>query len=336
MSEAQANTDRMLAVAYGFRSTQTVYVMAKLGLADQLAAGPATAADLAARVDVDAEALGRVLRLAAYVGLVAEVPGERFELTAVGTQLRSDVEGSVRAFAIMIGEQHYTAWGSLLYSVKTAKPAFDHVFGAPFFDYMATHPDMQTTFDAAMSAGADVWFNTLGDAYDFSNARLLVDVGGGNGSLSAIVLKRHPHLEAVIYDQPQVLEAADAYLTRAGVRDRCRFVTGNFFESVPPNGDAYLLSNIVHDWDDERSVQILKNCRVAMNPAGAVLLLEAVIPEHGTPSRAALYDVNMMVLLTGRERTERQYRTLLQAAGLTLTKVTPVSDQDSLIEAHRA
>ena len=333
MTDIHSNLDRVRGLTRGFRTTQATYVMAKLGLADELAAGPATAAELARKANVSAEALARVLRLAAFCELVKELPGDRFELTELGNLLRGGVEGSIKATAIMLGEEHYTAWGSLLYSVKTGKPAFDHVFGSPFFDYMAKNPDAQGTFDAAMSSGSDVYLASLADAYDF-RARTLVDVGGGNGSLSAIILKRHPQLEAVIYDQPQVLEAADRYLTDAGLRERCRLVPGNFFESVPEGGDVYFLSNIVHDWDDERAIQILKNCRAAMNPSAVVLLLEAVVPEHGTPSAAALYDVNMLVLLTGKERTRTQFESLLRAAGLDLNKVTLVSETESLIEAR--
>ena len=333
MTDSQSSIDRVRALTRGYRTTQATYVFAKLGLADELAAGPATSAELAAKTNVNAEALARVLRLAAYCELVTELPGDRFELTETGNLLRSGVEGSIKAHAIMVGEEHYTAWGSLLYSVRTGKPAFDHVFGSPLFDYMAKNPDTQDTFDAAMSSGSDVYLAPLADAYDF-RARTLVDVGGGNGSLSAIILRRHPQLEAVIYDQPQVLEAADRYLSDAGLRERCRLVAGNFFESVPEGGDIYFLSNIIHDWDDERATQILKNCRVAMNPSGVVLLLEAVVPEHGTPSAVAFYDVNMMVMLTGKERTQTQFETLLRAAGLGLNKVTPVSDTESLIEAR--
>jgi O-methyltransferase domain len=333
VTEKQSSLDRLVELTRGFRTTQATYVFAKLGLADELAAGPATAAELARKADVNAEALARVLRLAAFCELVREVPGDQFELTEVGNLLRAGVEGSMKAHAIMVGEQHYTAWGSLLYSVRTGKPAFDHVFGSPFFDYMAKDPDAQATFDAAMSSGSDLYLASLADAYDF-RARTLVDVGGGNGSLSAIILKRHPQVEAVIYDQPQVLEAADRYLTDAGLRERCRLVPGNFFESVPEGGDIYFLSNIVHDWDDERAVQILKNCRAAMNPSAVVLLLEAVMPKHGTPPEAAFFDVNMLVLLTGKERTRTQFDSLLRAAGLSLDKVTPVSKTESLIEAR--
>ena len=310
-----------------------MYVFAKLELADHLAASPLTAAQLASRANVDAVSLGRVLRMAAFLGIVAEVPGQRFELTAQGRPLRSAVEESVTATAVMLGEEHYRAWGELLHSVKTGEPAFDHVYGAPFFDYMAAHPDTQATFDAAMSSGSEVFLGTLADSYEFSKSCVLVDVGGGNGSVSSIILKRHPAIEAVIYDQPQVLEAADRYLSHAGVRDRCRLVPGDFFSSVPEGGDLYILSNIVHDWDDERALRILRNCRTAMKPDGAVLLLELVMPEHGRPSRAAVADVNMMVLLTGRERTEEQYRSLLGSAGLRLTNVLELSAFESLIEA---
>ncbi len=265
---------------------------------------------------------------------MVEVPEDRYELTSMGRLLRTNVEGSLRALAIMLGEQHYGAWGALLHSVETSEPAFEHVYGAPFFEYMAAHPDVQTTFDAAMSAGMDVMLESLADAYDFSRARLIVDVGGGNGSVSAMILKRNPSLEAVIYDQAHVLDAADSYLTAAGVRSRCRLVPGNFFESVPEGGDAYVLSNIVHDWDDERALKILRNCRAAMAPGSRVLLLEAVMPVHGSPSVATMQDVNMMVLLTGRERTKEQYRALLGRAALSLANVTAVWEGESVLEAR--
>lgn len=334
VSEPLAGIERLRPLLYGFRSTQVIYVFAKLGLADFLAVSPLTAAELASRVGANQVALGRVLRLAAYYGLVSEVPDQRFELTALGRVLSVAVEGSMKAPAIMLGEGHYGAWGALLHTVMTGEPAFDHVHGAPFFDYMAMHPEVQATFDAAMAAANDVLLGAMVDGYDFSAAALVVDVGGGNGSLSAIVLRRHPTIEAIIYDQPQVLEAANRYLTEAGVRSRCRLVPGNFFDSIPEGGDVYLLSNIVHDWDDERATRILRNCRSSMQAAAAVLLLETVLPEHGHASAAAMADVNMMVLLAGRERTKEQYRKLLEAADLRMTRVIPISERESLIEAR--
>lgn len=334
MAEAAPALERLLVLLNGFRSTQVVYVIAKLGLADHLAGSALTAAELASRVKADPDHMGRVLRLAAFFGLVAEVPGARFELTALGLPLCSSVEGSIRATAIMLGEEHYGAWGDLLYSVTSGESAFEHLYGSPMFDYLAQHPGSQATFDDAMGAGTEAFLAPLVDSYDFSKAQVLVDVGGGNGSVAALILKRNPGMTAVIYDQPQVLEAAERYLSEAGVRSRCRLVPGDFFRSVPEGGDLYVLSTIVHDWDDERAVRILQNCRAVMKPAAAVVLVEAVLPEHGHPSRAAMADVNMMVMLTGRERTEGEYRALLGAADLELTRVVRVSERDSIIEGR--
>ncbi|MHB8589908.1 MAG: methyltransferase [Candidatus Dormibacteraceae bacterium] len=234
----------------------------------------------------------------------------------------------------MLGEEHYHAWGALRHSVKSGESAFEHVYGRPLFDYLADHPDAQATFDAAMSASKGLFARSVADKYDFSALRVMVDVGGGNGSVSASILEACPNLEAVIYDQPQVLAAAELYLSAAGVRDRCRLVPGDFLQSVPQGGDLYVLSHIVHDWDDERALRILRNCRAAMTRDGAVMLLEAVMPLHGQPARAAMPDVNMMVMLTGQERTEDEYRSLLGAAGLRLSQVISISERLSLVEAR--
>lgn len=334
VTDTRSGIERLVAQMHGFRSTQVIYVVAKLGLADHLAEGPMTAVELASRTNVNEVNLGRVLRLAAYYDLVAELAGGHFELTAHGRPLRTGGDESICATAIMLGEEHYRAWGDLLHSVKAGEPAFDHMYGLPMFDYLAAHPDAQATFDAAMSAGSEMFLASMVDNYDFSKARVIVDVGGGNGSVSAIVLKRNPSMQAVIFDQPQVLESAERYLSDAGVRSRCSLVPGDFFTSAPEGGDLYMLSNIVHDWDDKRALRILRNCREAMKPDAAILLLEAVLPEHGQPSHAAMADVNMMVMLTGLERTEEQYRVLLLAADLKLTRVIPVEERVSLIEAR--
>jgi ubiquinone/menaquinone biosynthesis C-methylase UbiE len=332
---AEAPIERFTSLVYGSRATQTVYVMAKLGVADRLSSGPLTASELAAQLHADPRNLGRVLRLAAFYGILNEEPGDRYSLAPFGEPLLSEGEGSERAFAIFVGEESYEAWGALLHSVQTGESAWDHVFGREFFDYLAQNPESQATFDAAMAVGTDELFGQpLADAYDFSNVRRMVDVGGGNGSVSTAILKLHPHLEAVIYDQPQVLPAADAYLAKHRVRDRCELVAGNFFESVPDGGDVYLLSNIVHDWDDARAGLILRNCRRAMTAKARVLLLEIVMPPHGQPSRAVMYDVNMMVLLHGQERSEDEYRELLAGAGLELGPIKRLSDRVDLLEGR--
>lgn len=335
MVRAPDDLDRLVNLIRGFRATQTVYVVAKLGLADHLASGPATAADVASEVGADADRLRRTMRLASFYGLFEEIGGDRFQLTPLGRLLVTSAPGSVRPLALMVGEIQYKAWGALLESVRTGTPGFEHAYGAPFFTYLAQHPEVQAVFDAAMSVGVNARPSGLAQVIDFSGSHVLVDVGGGNGSMAALVLEAHPHLRAVVYDQPHVLEAAEAYLTRAGLRERCELVAGSFFEAVPPEGDVYLLSNIVHDWDDERALLILRNCRAAMKPDGAVLLVETVLGEHGHPSRAVVADVNMFVLLPGRERTESEFRSLLGAAGLRLVKVSDLSwDGEYALEAR--
>lgn len=332
---AEPAIDRLLSMINGFRATQVVYVVAKLGLADHLSASPLNAAELATKTNADSRSLGRVLRLAALFGLVAEESDGRYRLAPLGEPLQSTIERSARPVAIQLGELHYGAWGALLHSATTGGSAFEHVYGKPLFDYLAEHPDAQTTFDAYMSANKDPFAAALAEKYDFSGFRVIVDVGAGNGSVSAAILNENPELEAIIFDQPQVVSAAKQLLGTAGLLDRCRLVPGDFLQSIPSGGDIYMLSNIVHDWDDPRAVRILSNCRTAMGADSPVILLEAVLPAHGQPTRAVLADVNMMAMLTGKERTQEEYRSLLRAAGLRLSKIVPVSDRLSLIEARR-
>jgi hypothetical protein len=333
---SESALDRLLSMINGFQATQVVYVIAKLGLADYLSASPLTTAELATKTNADPRNLGRMLRLAALFGLVAEKPDGRFQLAPLGEQLRSTIRTSMRPVAIQLGELHYGGWGALLHSVVTGESGFEHVYGKPLFDYLAEHPDAQTTFDAYMSANKDPFAAALSEKYDFSRFRVIVDVGGGNGSVSAAILNENPQLEAIIFDQPQVVRAAKQLLSTAGLLDRCRLVSGDFFQSVPSGGDIYMLSNIIHDWDDARAVRILSNCRTAMRVDSPVILLEAVLPPQGQPNRAVLGDVNMMTMLTGKVRTQEEYGSVLHAAELRLSKIVPVSDRLSLIEARPA
>jgi predicted O-methyltransferase YrrM len=236
--------------------------------------------------------------------------------------------------AIQLGELHYGAWGALLHSAITGESAFEHVYGKPLFAYLAEHPDAQTTFDAYMSANKDPSARALAEKYDFSGYRVIVDVGAGNGSVSAAILNQNPELEAIVFDQPQVVSAAKQLLSAAGLTDRCRLVPGDFLQSIPSGGDIYMLSNIIHDWDDAHAVRILRNCRTAMRVDSPLILIEAILPPHGQPTGAVLADVNMMAMLTGKERTQDEYGALLRAAGLRLSKIVPVSDRLSLIEAR--
>jgi hypothetical protein len=322
----------MMRMGSGFWLSQCIHVAARLGLADLLKDGPRPIADLAADTDTHAPSLYRMLRGLASVGVFAEDAQGRFGLTPLAEVLRSDVPGSMRAAAVMMGDEHYRAWGDFLACVRTGQTAFDRVFGKPVFDYLAEHPEAARVFDAAMVSVHGAETAAMLDAYDFRGVGTLVDVGGGNGSLLIETLRRHGQMRGVLYDRPDVVERARAYLEAAGLTERCTAVGGNFFESIPPGGDAYLMRHIIHDWDDEKSLTILKNCRKVIGQTGRLLVVESVIAPGNGPDFAKLLDLNMLVVPGGKERTEAEYRALYAAAGFRLARVVPTRAGVGVIE----
>jgi hypothetical protein len=327
---AQAELMRMLS---GYWISQSIYVAAKLKLADHLKDGPRSSGDLAAATGTHPHALYRLLRALASVGLFAE-EGGKFRLTPLAEALRSDVAGSQWAVAVMMGDEHYRVWGELLYSVQTGNLAFDRVYGKPVFDYLAEHPENARIFDAAMTGVHGNETQAMLDAYDFSGIQTLVDVGGGNGSLLTRVLQQYPKLQGVLYDRPHVIERAWANLTAAGLASRCQAVAGTFFESVPAGFDAYLMRHIIHDWNDEQSLSILRHVRGAIRPGGRLLLVEGVVPPGNDPSFTKLMDLNMLLIPGGQERTEEEYRKLYAAAGFKLKRIAPTRTEVSVIEGE--
>ncbi len=324
---------RLVQMMTGYWISQSIYVAAKLGIADHLMDGPRTSEELAAACQAHAPSLYRLLRGLASVGVFTEVDAGRFALTPTAEWLRTDHPDSMRALAIMYGEEQYQAWGGLLASIQTGAPAFDRRFGASYFHYLAEHPEPAATFNAAMTGWSAQVARAVVEAYDFSACATVVDVGGGHGTLLAAILTANPHLRGILVDLPHVAASATAFLGAAGVADRCQIIAGDFFEALPSGGDAYILAQILHDWDDERSFTILQNCRSAMAPAGRILIVELVIPPGNEPSLGKLLDLHMLVLLTGRERTEVEYRDLLAAAGFRLTRIIPTSSGASIVEA---
>src|SRR5262249_28867669 len=278
--------------------------------------------------------LYRLLRALASIGIFAEDPDGRFRLTPLAECLRSDVPGTQRPAALLMGGEHYRSWGEFLYSVRTGRTAFDHAYGMPVFDYLAVHPEQAEVFDAAMTAIHGAETGAMLAAYDFSGVGTLVDVGGGNGSLLCAVLRQYPSMHGVLFDRGHVVERARPNLRAAGVEGRCRAVAGSFFESVPPGGDAYLLRHIIHDWDDEQSLRILRNCRRAVGGQARLLIVESVIPPGNEPSFSKWLDLNMLVVPGGLERTEAEYRDLLQQAGFRLVGVVPTAMEVSVIEGQ--
>jgi hypothetical protein len=315
----------------GYWTAQAVYVAAKLGLADLLRDGPRAPADLAAATQTHARSLHRLLRALASEGVFAEQPDGRFANTPLSECLVS-APGSQRALAVMMGEEHFRAWGELLHSIRTGRCAFEHVYGQNVFAYLGQHPEQGAIFDEAMTGVHGMETSAMLDAYDFTGVNVLVDVGGGNGRTLAGVLRRFPSLRGVLFDLPPVVERARKELSAAGVTDRCQVLAGDFFQAVPPGGDAYMMRHIIHDWDDDRSRIILRNCRAVMPAHGKLLVVEAVIPPGNDPNWGKLLDLNMLVMPGGLERTEAEYRDLFAATGFTLTRVMPTSADVSVAE----
>ncbi|MQA85007.1 MAG: methyltransferase [Streptosporangiales bacterium] len=314
---------QMMRLSNGTLVSQAISVAASLGVADQLASGPRPVDEIAAAVGADAPTLYRLLRALADVELFQELDGRCFALTELSELLRTGVPGSMRNWAIMMGMQPWHGMcAGLLDAVRTGEPAFERIFEQPPFEYLRDHPDSARVFDAAMTDNSAALSAAVVGVYDFGSFRTVVDVGGGNGALLAAVLAANPGLRGVLFDMPEVVPGTRRVLADAGVADRCNVVAGDFFDSVPSGGDAYLLSHVIHDWDDERSVQILTNCRAAMADGGRVVLAEDVLSDKIEPSMAKWTDLHML-LIGGRQRTESEFAALFRRAGLEPSRVVP-------------
>ena len=323
---------RRMTTAYW--TSQAIYVTTKLGIPDLLANRPQTSEALAAATDTHAPSLYRLLRAVASLGILEEDETRQFTLTPMGRLLRSDVSGSMRAWTILLGEPWFRgAWDNLLHSVRTGNPAFEAVHGAEFWAYVERDPDANALFNAAMSSVAPIKAKATVEAYDFSAFRVVVDVGGGHGTLLAAILASHPKVRGILFDLPHVVEGAGTGLRAAGVADRCEIVGGSFLETVPAGGDAYVLQSVIHDWDDESSVRILQSCRRSMGRGAKLLLVELVVPTGNEDHPSKLSDLNMLVMYQGRERTAEEFRGLLATAGFTLSRILPTSSQWSVVEA---
>lgn len=331
--DAAAAQTALQQMSNGYWLTQIVYVAAKLGIADLLTEGPRTIQELARSTSTHAPSLYRVMRALAGLGVFRECEDGAFETTARGRCLVSGSPGALQARAIANGEEWYRAWGGLLHSVRTGETAFDHVLGMPLFQYLSANAGAAATFNEAMASSTELAARAVVEAYDLSRAGTIVDVGGGTGAFLAGILTANPRARGILFDRPGVVLGAGRILTRAGVADRCAVVPGDFFETVPSGGGAYILSWIIHDWDDDRAVTILENCRRAMADDARLLIIEQVVPPGNEPSLSKLYDLQMLALAGGRERRADEYRALLATAGLELARIVPTRVPRSVIEA---
>lgn len=325
------SSKRLMELTVGGWFTQAISVAAELGIADLLIEGPRTAEELAETTNTNSEAIYRVLRALASTDIFIEDVDGRFSLTPIAENLRSDIPNSLRSFAIMAGAEFYQSWGNLLYSAKTGKEGFDKTYGKPFFQYMTEHPDRHAIYDKAMMIHGIAETEPMLDAYDFSAFETVMDVGGGNGLMLAAILNRNPAVKGILFDLSAVADRAKATISSQGLSDRCQIVGGDFFTSIP-SADVYVLRHIIHDWDDDDAASILSNCRKAMNPEGRILVVETVIPPMNEPCFGKWLDL-MMLIVGGRERTEEQYRQLLQQAGLKLNRIISTAHEISIVEA---
>lgn len=329
---------QLLQLMNGYWITQSIAVAAELRLADELAAGPAGANELASVTGTHAPSLRRLLRALAMIGVLDEQPDGRYELTPIGTFLRQDVPGSLRALARMRGSDwQWRAWRELGYSVRTGETALDHVYGKPLFEYFAADsPQDGAVFNEAMTSHASQMHTAVAGAYDFPTEGTVVDVGAGHGTLTAAILQAHPGLSAVVFDLPQVVAGARDWLVDQGHAERCEFVAGDFFEAVPEGGDVYAMSHIVHDWDDGKAIRLLRNCREVMPAHARLAVCEMVVPAGAEPHFSKLLDLEMLVNTGGQERTLDEYQRLFEAAGFELTRVVPTPTPVSVIEGRPA
>jgi hypothetical protein len=326
---------QILQIITNFWSSRAVYVFARLGIPDLLKSGPKTVEELASETKMHAPSLYRVLRALSSIGFVSVTADGRFAQTPLSEILVTDAPGSLRWFTISeLGQEHFPAWGNLLHSVKTGEIAFDNFFGVDIWKYFEQNPEDAAVFNNSMSGVTAATNEEILAVYDFSSFKTVVDVGGGHGGLITSILNAHPKLKGILLDAPQVIEGTRSKIEAAGLADRCETVAGDFFKSVPAGGDAYVMKWIIHDWDDKRAITILQNIRNRMQPNGKVIIVDCVVPENNDPDFSKFFDLNMMVMTGGKERTEKEFAQLLGAAGFKLLRVIPTKVPTSIVEAE--
>jgi SAM-dependent methyltransferase len=341
---AQQAIAPLLKAAFGAQTAQILYVAAKLAMADHLQDGRRTATELARTLGVDAAALQRVLRGLVSLGACDEIDGGQFGLTALGQYLRTDHPDSLQSRVILNGEVHAALWADLLATVRTGESASQRVFGMPFFDHLSRNHAVGSLFDRAMTSAGWVRyrFRPAVDAYDFGQFKMIVDVGGGNGTLMVELLKKYPRPIGTVFDLPRLADTVRQTIEAAGLTARCRFRGGNAFEATPPGADAYLLSNFVINWGDEEAVKPLRNCRKVIAEGGKLLLVEWIVPTGDEPKEGFRYwdtvtmDLVMLAAFgsrSGHVRTRSEFQALLAAAGFSLKAVIPTRASVWVIEA---
>ena len=332
----QAASQHIFQIATGYIASTALYIAVRMKVADHLVSGPKSTAELAAITSADEDALYRVLRLLATLGVFTEVTPRRFANTMPSQMMISGQRGSTYDMALWMADPfHMRVYADAMHSVMTGKPAAEKATGLPVFEMFSKDPALSEVFNNAMTAFSAFVIPAALDAYDFSGIDTLVDIAGGHGQVLISVLQRYPTMRGVLFDLPHVIKGALPRIPAAGVNTRLATETGDFFKSVPSGGDAYIMKHIIHDWDDERALKILGNIKKAMKPGGRVILLESVLlPGSTQPDFGKLIDLEMLFMPGGRERTEEEFRALFTRAGMTVTRIVPTQSPLSVVEAR--
>jgi hypothetical protein len=323
-AQKMRNRAALIEMIGGYMAAHALGLAAELKIADLIHDGVTTSEELAKATGTHEPSLRRMLRLLASVGITTEPEPGRFGLTEVGAQLRSDSPDSLYAFTRMFcHESHFSAWQGLAHSVRTGEAAWDHVFGKNIYAYLADLPELSELFNVAMSQESRISAGHIAAAYDFSGVSKVVDVGGGDGTLISAILSANPHLEGVVFDSPSGVAQANDVLAANGLTDRTTVVAGDFFESVPTDGDLYIIKSVFQDWDDGPAKAILRTCRAHMPEGATLLIVGSVLPETAAPGEPIMFytDMNMLVNSGGRERTESHFRALLAETGFAVESV---------------
>ena len=327
----------LLEMATGHWLAAAVHVAAELEIADHLKAGPLTVEELATKVSADADSLYRLLRTLSAAGVFSESTSRTFTLNSLARPLLKDAPDSVRGMCLLGGRGfHWDAWGSLRHSVRTGQSAIEHQHGKNLFEYLETHREDNRVFNEAMTGWASQSAKAVASAVDFSRFRLIADIGGGKGNFLGQLLASYPNSKGLLFDQAHVIEGADVILKMHGVLDRCEQVAGCFFEKIPAGADAYILKNIIHDWQDRKAVALLAQVAAGMDAKSRLFIVESVLPEGNDFHPGKLIDLEMLVMTPGgKERTYKEFSALCDEVGLEIVKVHATAAIESVVEIRK-
>lgn len=334
-AEGKSSSSALLEIIYGYKRTQALFVAAKLGIADILSNGSQTADELAKATSANSISIYHLMRLLVSMGIFA-VENDKFKLNPMGKYLLSGTSDSLRGTILGNGNEGYQAWGNLLYGVKTGKCSFDKTFKMSAYSYLKQNSEAAINFNEWMKETTREWILPLFEAYDFSDVKTIVDVGGNIGTLTAFILNNNPKMEAILFDREDVVVGANHFLEVAGVKDRCQIVGGNFFESVPAGGDLYLISRVLLNWEDADAIKILNNCYQAMTAKDRLMVVDFMFPPGEISPLIGVNSLNLLAMCGTIMRTEDEFYNLLSSSGFKVTNKIETKGPISGIEAKRA